>query len=49
MRQGDLFENDRRGEPRVIYRKTIRLKNGKVLYAWQYGLKAFPIRIRCKS
>ncbi len=30
----------------VIYRAWIRTKSGKVIWAWQYGLKAFPIRIR---
>ena len=31
-----------------IFTKTIRLKSGKVLYAYQYGLKAFRIRVRRK-
>lgn len=33
----------------VIFRPFITLKNGKRLYAWQYGLKAFMIRIRKKK
>lgn len=30
---------------RYIYRSSIRLRNGKRIYAWQYGLKAFRIRV----
>jgi len=30
----------------IVYTKTIRLRNGKVLVAAHYGLKAFRIRIR---
>lgn len=33
----------------VIFRPYITLKNGKRLYAWQYGLKAFMLRIRKKK
>lgn len=32
-----------------IFTKTIRLKNGKVLYAYQYGLQAFRIKVRKKA
>lgn len=31
---------------RVIFRPKITLKNGRVLYAWMYGLKAFPINLQ---
>ena len=31
---------------RVIYRYYITLRNGRRLYAWQVGLKAFPIRVK---
>lgn len=31
---------------RYIYRASIRLRNGKRIYAWQYGLKAFRIRLK---
>lgn len=30
----------------IVFTKTIRLRNGKVLHAAQYGLKAFRIRVR---
>jgi hypothetical protein len=30
----------------IIFTKTIRLRNGKVLYAAAYGLQAFRIRVR---
>ncbi len=30
----------------VRYTAYITLKNGKRLYAWQYGLKAFRLKIR---
>ena len=33
-------------EPRYIYRPSIRLRNGKRIFAWQYGLKAFKIKLR---
>lgn len=29
-----------------VFTKTIRLRNGKVLHAAKYGLKAFRIRVR---
>jgi hypothetical protein len=32
-------------ETRHIYRASIRLRNGTRIYAWQYGLKAFRIKI----
>jgi hypothetical protein len=30
---------------RHIYRASIRLRNGTRIYAWQYGLKAFRIKV----
>ena len=30
----------------IIYVASIRLRNGRRIYAWQYGIKAFPIRVR---
>ena len=33
-------------DKRYIYRSSIRLRNGKRIYAWQYGLKAFRIEVR---
>ena len=33
-------------ETRFIYRASIRLRNGTRIYAWQYGLKAFRIRLK---
>ena len=32
----------------LIYRKTIRLRNGKVIYAANYGLKAFRFYVKVK-
>ncbi len=34
------------GEEAVVYTAYITLKNGKRLYAWQYGKKAFRLKIR---
>ena len=31
-----------------IFRPYITLKNGHRIYAWQYGLKAFPIPVKEK-
>jgi hypothetical protein len=31
---------------RYIYRASIRTRNGKRIFAWQYGLKAFRIKVR---
>lgn len=31
---------------KYIYTKTIKLKNGRVLHASQYGLKAFRIPVK---
>lgn len=36
-------------EERYIYRASIRLRNGKTIYAPHYGLRAFRIRIRAKK
>ena len=33
-------------EERYIYRASIRLRNGKRIYAWQYGMKAFRIKVK---
>jgi hypothetical protein len=33
-------------DPHYIFTASIRLRNGKRIYAWQYGLKAFRIRVR---
>ncbi len=32
-------------EERFIYRASIRLRNGTRIFAWQYGLKAFRIKV----
>lgn len=32
----------------VIFVTSIRLRNGKRIYAWQYGKKAFPLRVKRK-
>jgi hypothetical protein len=37
-------EKDAAGE--IIFRKTITLKNGRILIAADYGLEAFPIRVK---
>ncbi len=34
------------GDPEIIFVASIRLRNGKRIFASQFGLKAFPIRIR---
>lgn len=31
---------------RYVYRSSIRLRNGKRIFAWQYGKKAFRIPVR---
>lgn len=33
----------------VIYRPYYTLKNGKRIFASQYGLKAFPIKVKVKK
>jgi|GEM_PF-3398034 len=33
-------------EARYIYRASIRLRNGKRIFARQYGLKAFRIKVK---
>ncbi|MEY4250970.1 MAG: hypothetical protein RJA87_2603 [Pseudomonadota bacterium] len=30
----------------IIFVRSIRLKNGRTIFASQYGKKAFPIRVR---
>jgi hypothetical protein len=37
---------DKDADSEIIFRKTITLKNGRILIAAEYGLQAFPIRIR---
>lgn len=32
----------------IVYTKTIRLRNGRVLYAAHYGKKAFRIKVKRK-
>jgi hypothetical protein len=39
-------DDDTEGE--VIFRKSITLKNGRVLTAAECGIQAFPIRVRPK-
>lgn len=36
----------REGDAEVIYTPVITLKNGRRIYAWQYGKKAFRLEIR---
>jgi hypothetical protein len=38
----------RTGNGFLIFRRFRRLRNGRVLDAWAYGLKGWPIRIRSK-
>jgi hypothetical protein len=33
----------------IIFTKTIRLRNGRILIAEHYGLKAFRIRVRTRK
>ncbi len=33
----------------IIFTKTIRLRNGRILIAEHYGLKAFRIRVRARK
>ena len=35
-------------ETGIIFVASIRLRNGKRIYASQYGLKGFPIKVRDK-
>jgi len=37
------------GRKRVVYTSRIRLKNGRILYAWQYGLRAFRFEVTDKK
>lgn len=37
------------GDVKYIFTAYITLKNGRRIYAWQYGLKAFCIAIKSKS
>lgn len=42
-----LTESDMKDEDKeYVFTKTIRLKNGRVIHAFQYGLKAFRIKVR---
>lgn len=36
----------RKSPVQYIFRPYITLKNGRRIYAWQYGLKAFPIPVK---
>jgi len=36
-------------KPDIIFRPWITLKNGKRLYAYQFGKKAFPIKVTTKA
>lgn len=42
----DARPSDKEGNGEIIFRKTITLKNGRILTAAECGLVAFPIRIR---
>lgn len=42
----DSRPRDKDEDREVIFRKTITLKNGRILVAAEYGLEAFPIRVR---
>lgn len=33
----------------VVFSAYITLKNGKRIYAYQYGKKAFPLRVKVKA
>jgi len=33
----------------VVFRSTIRLKSGKVLFARQFGKRGFPIAVKSKD
>lgn len=33
----------------IIFTKSIRLRNGKRIFAYQYGLQAFRLRVRKKT
>lgn len=44
----EAHPRDKDADCEIIYRKTITLKNGRILVAAEYGLEAFPIRIRRK-
>lgn len=35
-------------EYEIVYVASIRLRNGRRIYAYQYGKKAFPIKVRKK-
>jgi hypothetical protein len=37
------MDND---ETRYLYRASIRLRDGRRIFAWQYGLTAFRIRLK---
>ncbi len=38
-----------KSETKVIFRPYITLRNGKRLYAYQVGLKAFPIKVKSEG
>jgi hypothetical protein len=43
-----LMSTLNRQDGHYIYTARIRTKTGRVIYAWQYGLKAFKIWVRNK-
>lgn len=44
MTDSDKTEPPEDGE--IIYRATIKTRDGRVIHASEYGLRAFPIRVR---
>jgi len=42
-------DEPKKSEPTIIFRPWITLKNGKRLYARQFGKKAFPIKVKPKD
>ena len=46
MSQLKMPEADRRPGYRLIFRPFITTKNGKKVYAYQYGLKAFAFWVK---
>lgn len=46
--KGEPPPRDKDTGSEIIFRKSITLKNGRVLAAAECGIEAFPIRIRSK-
>jgi hypothetical protein len=42
----DSRPRDKDEDHEIIFRKTITLKNGRILVSAEYGIEAFPIRVR---